>query len=230
MVDSPTMRNLFLLFSLLLFIFSCHRQDDYAARLKDIGSRKVKVITTTGMIADAVRNIGQDRVEVKALMGPGVDPHLYKASEGDVIRMTDADIIFYNGLHLEGKLGEVLAQLQRRVKTVAISDGISPDSLFSPPGFPGKYDPHLWFDVNLWRSGIKIIGKSLAELDTASADFYSSHTEKYAQTLLELDGYVRQQAMKIPAEKRVLITAMMLSIILAEPMVLKCADCRESIP
>lgn len=186
---------------------NCHRQDDYSTRLKDKSSREIKVITTTGMIADAVRNVGKERVEVKALMGPGVDPHMYKASEGDVIRMIDADIIFYNGLHLEGKLAEVLAQLQRRVKTVAVSDGISHQLLLSHTGFHGNYDPHIWFDVRLWKAGVKIIEESLAELDTVHADFYQQNAEGYMQILSELNEYVYQQAQKIPAEKRVLITA-----------------------
>lgn len=199
-------RSLLKIFSILIIVVNCHWQDN-DIRLKDISARKVKVITTTGMIADAVRNVGKERVEVRALMGPGVDPHMYKASEGDVIRMIDADIIFYNGLHLEGKLGEVLAQLQSRVKTVAISDGISREFLFSFPNFQGNYDPHIWFDVNLWKAGVKMIEESLAELDTAHANVYQQNAEKYSHILSELNEYVYQQAQKIPAEKRVLITA-----------------------
>lgn len=185
----------------------CVLHDQQADSKADFGSRKIRVITTTGMIADAVRNVGGEKVEVRALMGPGVDPHLYKASEGDVIRMADADIIFYNGLHLEGKMSEVFEQMQRRVKTAAISNGISRDSLLSPPAFQGNYDPHIWFDVGLWMEGVKNISKNLVALDTASADIYLRNTAAYLQILSELDAYVHQQAMRVLVEKRVLITA-----------------------
>ena len=95
---------------IILSLWSCEKKSDQ----DKIGL--IKIVTTTGMIADAVKNIGGDKVEVRALMGPGVDPHLYKASEGDVSRMTNADIIFYNGLHLEGKMTEVFHKMKGRVK------------------------------------------------------------------------------------------------------------------
>jgi len=199
-----------LIVSLLMFILlsaGCSPQDQPTSKKADFSSRKIRVITTTGMIADAVKNVGGERVEVRALMGPGVDPHLYKASEGDVIRMADADIIFYNGLHLEGKMSEVFEQMQRRVKTAAISDGIPRDSLLSPPAFQGNYDPHIWFDVGLWTEGVENIGQTLMALDTASAEIYQGNASAYMQQLAELDAYVHQQASRVPAEKRVLITA-----------------------
>lgn len=201
-------RNLIEIFEVLLLLLAgCQPQDESAGGKADLSSRRIRVITTTGMIADAVRNIGGERVQVRALMGPGVDPHLYKASEGDVIRMADADIIFYNGLHLEGKMAEVFEQMQRRVKTAAISDGIARDSLLSPPAFQGNYDPHIWFDVSLWMEGVKNIGENLAILDTASAEIYQHNTAVYLKLLSELDAYVHQQAGRVPGEKRVLITA-----------------------
>jgi len=199
-----------LIVSLLMFILlsaGCSPQDQPTSKKADFSSRKIRVITTTGMIADAVKNVGGERVEVRALMGPGVDPHLYKASEGDVIRMADADIIFYNGLHLEGKMSEVFEQMQRRVKTAAISDGISRDSLLSPAAFQGNYDPHIWFDVGLWMQEVKNIGQTLMVLDSASAEIYHGNASAYLQQLVELDAYVHQQASRVPAEKRVLITA-----------------------
>jgi manganese/zinc/iron transport system substrate-binding protein len=191
----------------ILLSAGCSPQDQPTSKKADFSSRKIRVITTTGMIADAVKNVGGERVEVRALMGPGVDPHLYKASEGDVIRMADADIIFYNGLHLEGKMSEVFEQMQRRVKTAAISDGIPRDSLLSPPAFQGNYDPHIWFDVGLWMEGVENIGQTLMALDTASAEIYQGNASAYMQQLAELDAYVHQQASRVPAEKRVLITA-----------------------
>jgi manganese/zinc/iron transport system substrate-binding protein len=111
-----------------------------------IAERTVNVVTTTGMIADIARNVGGERVQVTALMGPGVDPHLYKASEGDVIRLQEADVILYNGLHLEAQMADVLERLNEfGIKTVAVTDKIDRALLQSPPEFQGNYDPHVWF-------------------------------------------------------------------------------------
>ena len=104
------------------------------------------------MITDVVQNIGSERVSVSGLMGPGIDPHLYKASEGDVTALSEGDVIFYNGLHLEAKMGEVLEKMGRQIKTVAVTDGLDESLLLSPPEFEGAYDPHIWFDVTMIRS------------------------------------------------------------------------------
>jgi len=105
------------------------------------------IVATTGIVADAARNVAGDRVTVTALMGPGVDPHLYRASEGDVRRLGEADLVLYNGLHLEAKLADVLGELGQRA--VAVAEAIPEDELLSPPEFEGQYDPHVWFDVRL---------------------------------------------------------------------------------
>ena len=102
------------------------------------------------MITDIVKNVGGDRVEVIGLMGPGVDPHLYHASAGDVQKLNSASLIFYNGLHLESKMGDILAKMSGNIKTVAVTDAIDRNLLLKPPEFEGQYDPHLWFDVTLW--------------------------------------------------------------------------------
>jgi manganese/zinc/iron transport system substrate-binding protein len=160
------------------------------------------------MVADAVRNVGGDRVEVEALMGPGVDPHLYKASEGDVTRMARADVIFYNGLHLEGKLTEVFEQMERRhVRTVAVTGGIDPSLLLSPPEFEGAKDPHVWFDVSLWMMAAEHVRDALIELDPAHGDAYRANTSKLLEELAGLHQYVKEQAEKIPDPQRVVITA-----------------------
>ncbi|HEX2190025.1 MAG TPA: zinc ABC transporter substrate-binding protein, partial [Longimicrobiaceae bacterium] len=114
-------------------------------------SGKLHVVTTIGMIRDVVENVGGEHVRVTGLMGPGVDPHLYKASEGDVRRLYRADVIFYGGLHLEARMGEVLEEMGGRVRSVAVAEAIPRDSLLAPPEFEGAWDPHVWFDVRLWR-------------------------------------------------------------------------------
>jgi manganese/zinc/iron transport system substrate-binding protein len=161
------------------------------------------------MITDLLRNVGGDRVEVTGLMGPGVDPHLYRASEGDTTRMARADVVFYNGLHLEGKMADVFEKMQSRVKTVAITDGLDPkrDLRPAPEGYEGTHDPHVWFDVTLWSKIAEYVGGTLAELDPAHAEVYKANAQKYRAELALLHDYVRQQADKVPSPQRVLISA-----------------------
>jgi manganese/zinc/iron transport system substrate-binding protein len=176
-------------------------------RRSDLSKRNIKIVTTTGMVADAVRNVGGDRVDVIALMGPGVDPHLYKASEGDVTRMQNADIIFYNGLHLEGKMTEIFERMTARKPTVAIAEKIEEESLLAPPEFAGNYDPHIWFDVNLWMKAMPLITQTLIQLDTLHQQKYLDNLEIYLAELRKLQEYVLLRASEVPDGKKVLITA-----------------------
>ncbi len=173
-----------------------------------ISDRVINVVTTTGMIADITKNVGGDRVNVEALMGPGVDPHLYKASEGDVIRLQQADIIFYNGLHLEAQMGKVLERLNEfGKKTVAVTDKIDRSLLESPPAFAGNYDPHVWFDVTMWMKAVEQVQETLIEMDPDHRSEYEANAEAYLKELQALHQYVLDQAGTIPTEQRVLITA-----------------------
>jgi manganese/zinc/iron transport system substrate-binding protein len=168
---------------------------------------KLKIVTTTGMIYDAVVHVAGDKANVVALMGPGVDPHLYKATQGDLKKLTSADIIFYNGLHLEGKLGEVLEKLSRTKTVIAISADI-PDSLLREvPGFQGTHDPHIWFDVSLWKEAVKKIRDALIDYDDSSTIVFSDSAEKYLAQLDSLHLAVRTRVLEIPKEQRVMITA-----------------------
>ncbi len=168
---------------------------------------KIRVVTTTGMIADAVENVGGELVKVQALMGPGIDPHLYKASEGDVTRMARANIIFYNGLHLEGKMTDVFEQMRKRVKTVAVTDQIDRDKLESPPEYEGNYDPHVWFDVSMWMKVVGYIRDVLVEFNPENAEIYKNNADNYLKKLRKLHEYVSAKAEAVAPEKRVLITA-----------------------
>ncbi|MFZ5916759.1 MAG: metal ABC transporter solute-binding protein, Zn/Mn family [Chloroflexota bacterium] len=173
----------------------------------DLSSRQVRVVTTIGMITDVAQNIGGERVSVTGLMGPGVDPHLYKASEGDVGRLSEADVILYNGLHLEAKMGEVLERMGGRTRTVAVTGGIDESLLLSPPEFEGAHDPHVWFDVTLWMQAAETIRDALIELDPGSADLYRANAQAYLAKLAELQAYVQEQTARVPEQQRVLITA-----------------------
>lgn len=171
-------------------------------------SGKLNVVTTTGIIGDIVKNVGGDYVEVISLMGPGVDPHLYKASEGDVTRLQSADLIFYNGLHLEAQMGEVIEKMNEfGVRTVAVTDMIDRSLLNASPTYPDQFDPHVWFDVSMWMKAVEQVRETLTEVDPAHTSEYEANAEAYLNQLEELHQYVLTQAQTIPAEKRVLITA-----------------------
>jgi manganese/zinc/iron transport system substrate-binding protein len=173
-----------------------------------LSERPIRVVATTGMVADIVRSVGGERVAVEGLMGPGVDPHLYKASAGDVNRLQAADIIFYNGLHLEAQMGKVFERMSGTdVVTVPVAENIDPAELLSPAEFQGNYDPHVWFNVRFWMTATREVAAALAALDPDHADLYAANAEAYLAELADLDAYVREQAARVPQDKRVLITA-----------------------
>lgn len=169
---------------------------------RDTGGRPY-ILATTGMVADMVQHITGDSAFVEALMGPGVDPHLYKASQGDLRKILDADYLFYNGLHLEGKLAGILEKQQRIKPVIAVSNGLS--SLITID--EDTYDPHIWFDVSLWKSATANAVKQLVQADTMHAAYFQANANRYMQQLDSLDSWVRTRLKTIPKEKRVLITA-----------------------
>jgi manganese/zinc/iron transport system substrate-binding protein len=196
------------IFLIVLAFFSSGCASGFARGSADVSGRTINAVATTGMVGDVVKNVGGERVAVQVLMGAGVDPHLYKASEGDVVRLGEADIIFYSGLHLEAGMGRVLERIgEHGARTVAVTDAIPRDRLFSPPQFQGQYDPHVWFDVSMWSQTIDVVRDALIELDPQHAELYRRNAEDYRSRLAELDEYVRRQAQNLPEEQRVLITA-----------------------
>jgi manganese/zinc/iron transport system substrate-binding protein len=169
---------LLVLVAALLALAGCGKQT--VGRVDpDLGNRELRVVTTTGMVTDVVENVGGGRVEVEGLMGPGVDPHLYKATEGDVIRLADADVVFYNGLHLEAKLAEVFERMGGQVRTVAVTDGTPRSQLIASAAFGAAYDPHVWFDVRLWMDAARETRDALAALDPAHEAEYGSVLRRF---------------------------------------------------
>ncbi len=173
----------------------------------DLSKHPIRVVTTVGMITDIVHNVGGERVRVAGLMGPGVDPHLYKASEGDVTRLAEADVVFYNGLDLEARLSRVFERMRGRVRTVAVTDYIDRALLLAPPEFEGAYDPHVWFDVTLWMKAVERVRDTLVELDPANAQLYQANAQRYLAELATLHNYVKGRAAQVPLAQRVVITA-----------------------
>ncbi len=196
---------------LLLAIFSilcvaCSSSSDKDST--NTGQDKLNIVATTGMISDMVSEIGGGNVSVIGLMGPGVDPHLYKASAGDVALLSKADVIFYNGLHLEGKMAEIFEQMNKRgIDTLALAEVVDKNKLLTPPEYEGNYDPHIWFDVELWMNTVGAVKETLIEMDPKNAEKYTLNANAYLEELSSLNEYVKQRADSLPEDKRVLITA-----------------------
>ncbi len=173
----------------------------------DVSDRTIQVTTTTQQIADAARVIGGDRVEVYGMMGPGIDPHLYKASAGDVNELEEADIVFYNGLSLEGRLADLMVTMAAEKPTYAVAAAIPEDMLAEPPEFEGKFDPHVWFDPALWKFSLQQIADGLAELDPDHAEAYEENLDAYLEDIEALEAYAEEQLAMVPEGQRVLVTA-----------------------
>ena len=170
-------------------------------------NKKPHIVATTGMLYDAVINIGGDSITAEVLMGPGVDPHLYKATQGDLSKLNQAKIVVYNGILLEGKMSDILKKLGRSKITLAAAESI-PDSLLIRHGdHEDAFDPHVWFDVSLWQLAVTAIGKSMINLDSANRTYYQSNLETYLSKLDSLDNYIKRSIQEIPEKQRILVTA-----------------------
>lgn len=169
-------------------------------------NKKIVIVATTTMIADLVIHIVGNHAIVYGLMGPGVDPHLYRARESDVHKLAAADIIFYNGLHLEGKMGQVLAGMNHFTRAVAVTDSID-KTLLRCAEFDGMYDPHVWFDVVLWKSAVRLVCDELVKIDPVHELDYKKNCDNYMQSLSLLDEYIMKKVMTIDRDRRILVTA-----------------------
>jgi manganese/zinc/iron transport system substrate-binding protein len=171
-------------------------------------SDPIRVTATVGMVADAVKNVGGDLVDVTTLMGPGIDPHLYKPSANDIDALGDTDIIFYGGLHLEGRMAELLEKIPSLgIPTIGVGDHTPPEKLRTPPEFSGNPDPHIWFSVPLWQIAVDIVRDALMERYPDRAETFEANTAAYQEELGALDAYVREQTATVPEDVRVLVTA-----------------------
>lgn len=201
-----SMISMFVSIILLITITGC--RDDNSNVSSQTDSEKLKVVATTTMITDLVEIIGGDKVEVDGLMGSGIDPHLYKASAGDVNKMQNADVIFFNGIQLEGKLGDVLEDLEKsNIKTIAVSKDLDKSILIESKEFQGNFDPHIWFDVSIWSKVTETVKNTLIGLDETNKVYYEANTEKYLLELEDLNKYVKEKISLLEKDKRILITA-----------------------
>lgn len=184
-------------FIVLLLVFAgCNGSTD---------DQRPMVLVTTNILADAVRIVAGDELRIEALMGAGTDPHLYKARFSDIRRIEQADLILYNGLHLEGKLSEILDQMPGRA--VAVADVLPKESLIVADEGSDVLDPHVWFDVSLWSMVVTGIGETLAGFDTAHAELYRKRAATLSAELDSLHAEVHRAVATIPNDTRILITA-----------------------
>lgn len=192
------MKHILFLLILPLAFFNCKNEKN--------ANGKLNVVTTTSMITDLVKNIAGDHINLQGLMGSGVDPHLYKASEGDVSKLANADIIFYNGLHLEGKLVEVFEKM-KQIKTIAISDALDKSTLIGSEYFASNYDPHIWFNTDYWIQATQFVVQKLAEAIPEQEQVFKANGAKYIKQLEALKLEIQTAVSTLPKEKRILVTA-----------------------
>lgn len=169
---------------------------------------KLQVTTTVTMVTDMVKQIGGERVEVQGLMGPGVDPHLYKATAADISKLQKAEVIFYSGLMLEGKMQEVFDKMSRTRKHIyPTTVNIPKNLLLQPAQFEGHYDPHVWFDVSMWEKCVSAIVQGLTAADPAGKADYEKRGKELSQRLTTLHDWATKKANELPKEKRILVTS-----------------------
>jgi manganese/zinc/iron transport system substrate-binding protein len=167
----------------------------------------LKVLSTTSIIADTAREIAGNQVVIDSLMGPGIDPHLYKASPGDIRKLSEASLILHNGLHLEGKMGDVLEKLSRRKRVRAVTDAIPRERLRIASDEGAVYDPHVWFDVSLWIEVVRAIRDELSTLEPRHAAIFTQRAQELEEKLHKLHSWCATQIATIPQQHRILITA-----------------------
>lgn len=198
------MRKQLLTLLLLTILFNCKNEKDQTP--ETIG--KLNVVTTTTILTDLVKNIGGDAINVDGLMGSGVDPHLYKASEGDVSKLVNADVIFYNGLHLEGKLVEVLEKMKSAEKaTIPLADELNKSQLIGSEYFASNYDPHVWFNIDFFKQFTEKVTEVLSNNDPKNAEIFRANEKRYLDALKKLKEDVTSVVNELEPEKRILVTA-----------------------
>ena len=166
------------------------------------------IVTTCTMVTDIVRQVAGEKAKVVGLMGEGVDPHLYKPTRDDLTKLSSADVIFYSGLMLEGRMADAFAKMSRsKIPCYAVTELLEESYLLEPEEFEGHWDPHVWNDVAAWKSATQSVAAALSELDTSNADYYAANSKAYAAELDRLDDYARKCIASIPEKSRVLITA-----------------------
>ena len=170
-------------------------------------SSQLKIVVTTSVLKDTLQNIVGPEAEIISLMGPGVDPHAYKATLKNMRDLNNADIIFYHGLHLEGKMADVLTEMSRSKPVYAVSNAIDPSQYIGDCKATAAIDPHIWFDIQLWKQVVRYISTQIQSIHPAEATKYQTHTTAYLEVLETLHQEITALIQTIPQHQRILITA-----------------------
>ena len=168
---------------------------------------KLIILCTTGIVEDLVKNIVGNKAHVDALMGTGVDPHIYKASQGDIQKFYAADLIVVNGVHLEGKLAEILSNLKKLKPVYVLSSVLDHKQLLQTDPKHKVFDPHIWFDVSIWKQCAIGFGNYIQKFDSLNYDYYNLNTKKFSAELDSLHHWIGIQTETVPLKQRVLITS-----------------------
>ncbi|TDL34786.1 manganese transporter [Jeotgalibacillus sp. S-D1] len=195
-----------LLLAVMLFVFGGIISGCADANETD-SKKPLQVVATTSQIGDSVQQIGGENIEVTSLMGPGVDPHTYQATQNDIQTLQNADIVFYNGLHLEGKMDEIFEQISATKPVLALGEAIPEEKLLKDPDNPGVVDPHIWFDINLWKESLDKAANELVKLMPEDEEEILSQKETYFTELDTLLEESNDQMESIDQQQRVLVTA-----------------------
>lgn len=196
-----------LFFVLISFLTGCFNNQTKAVQ-NSVDPDRISLVATTTMLADLAETISGGNIDVICLMGPGIDPHLYQASAGNVTSMQNADVVLYNGLHLEGKMGEIFGSLESGTRTViCIEHGLDRNNLLQAEDDENSFDPHIWFDVANWKSAAQYFTVKLSETDPKNATVYEENLTNYLEELDDLDEYIKSRVLELPENQRVLITA-----------------------
>ena len=183
-------------FMIFLFTIGCSRSNN-------------TIVCTVGMVTDIVRQVAGDKQNVEGIIGTGVDPHLYSPMREDVVSLQNAPLVFYSGLHLEGKMTDLFDKLNKEEQKAiyAVTSSIPKEKLLAPPEFESQYDPHVWMDIILWMQAVNFVRETLIRFDPKHETIYKKNSERYLRKLEELDVYARKSLNSIPVSKRVMITA-----------------------
>ncbi len=170
-------------------------------------AERIDVVATTGMIADAARQVGGDLVEVKALMGPGVDPHSYRQTRSDIVALTRADLVLWHGLYLEAQMEELLLKLAGRGKVVAVGEAVPRDRLIAHEDYDGKFDPHVWMVPDLWAHVVDAVQEALSAAAPAHTETFAANAATHLNEIERLGAYAETTLATVPEPARVLLTA-----------------------
>lgn len=208
------MRRLFAFTLLLSLLVGCQTKETPAPETTSNQKPTEKQLTypipiaaTVGMVADIVKNVGGEHVAVTQIMGSGVDPHMHKATRDDVQTIMNAEIVFYSGLMLEGKMADTLIKVSRNKPVFAVTELIDQKTLLEPEDFNGHYDPHLWMDVAAWSECVDAVRNALIEVDPKHLKSYHNNAQKYKIKLNQLHAYGLKSTKSIPENSRILITS-----------------------